>query len=146
MMRVVENNHGGEVPFTLFRLLACPATSSPTTLGWSFESWDDERQHRGVLRVTRLLTAFSYRSEAVTRERLHAVAIVGLSLVGMAAMTPVALLQTGIVRHLPDPPLPRFRSDEAKLSDSAYQFGVTEWNAGAGEPGGEFAAGGRGRR
>jgi uncharacterized membrane protein len=53
-------------------------------------------------------------------------AIIGLSLVGMAAMAPVSLLQTGIVRHLPDPPLPRFHSDETNLSDPAYQFGVPD--------------------
>lgn len=52
--------------------------------------------------------------------------IVGLSLVGMAAMTPVTLLQTGLVKHLPDPPLPRFHSDETNLSDVAYQWGVPD--------------------
>ena len=53
-------------------------------------------------------------------------AIIGLSMVGMAAMAPVSLLQTGLVRHLPDPPLPRFHSDEANLSETAYQFGVPD--------------------
>lgn len=52
--------------------------------------------------------------------------IIGLSLLGMAAMTPVALLQTGIIRHLPDPPLPRFRSDQANLSDAAYKLGIPD--------------------
>lgn len=53
-------------------------------------------------------------------------AIIGLSLVGMAAMTPVSLLQTGIIGHLPDPPLPNFHSDEVNLSDVAYQLGVPD--------------------
>lgn len=53
-------------------------------------------------------------------------AIIGLSLLGMAAMTPVSLLQTGIVRHLPDPPIGDFHSDEANLSDTAYQYGVPD--------------------
>ena len=53
-------------------------------------------------------------------------AIIGLSVVGMAAMAPVSLLQTGLVRHLPDPPLPGFHSDEANLSETAYQFGVPD--------------------
>jgi uncharacterized membrane protein len=53
-------------------------------------------------------------------------AIVGLSLVGMAAMTPVSLLQTGVVKHLPDPPLKGFHSDETNLSAPAYQFGVPD--------------------
>src|SRR5579884_4254961 len=53
-------------------------------------------------------------------------AIIGLSLVGMAAMAPVSLLQTGVVRHLPDPPIDGFHSDEANLSDPAYRFGVPD--------------------
>jgi hypothetical protein len=53
-------------------------------------------------------------------------AVIGLSLVGMAAMTPVSLLQTGIVRHLPDLPLDDFNSDKANLSDTAYRFGVPD--------------------
>jgi hypothetical protein len=53
-------------------------------------------------------------------------AIIGVSLVGAAAMTPVSLLQTGLVEHLPDPPLESFRSDETNLSDDAYQFGVPD--------------------
>ena len=53
-------------------------------------------------------------------------AIVGLSLVGMAAMTPVSLLQTGVVRHLPDPPVGGFNSDKANLSETAYKLGVPD--------------------
>jgi hypothetical protein len=53
-------------------------------------------------------------------------AIIGLSLAGMAAMTPVSLLPTGIVRHLPDPPLPNFHSDATNLSDEAYRFCVPD--------------------
>lgn len=53
-------------------------------------------------------------------------AIIGLSLAGMAAMTPVSLLQTGIVRHLPDPPVRGFNSDRANLSDTAYKLGVPD--------------------
>jgi hypothetical protein len=52
--------------------------------------------------------------------------IIGLSLVGMAAMTPVGLLQTGIVRHLPDPPVGNFHSDQTNLSDTAYRLGVPD--------------------
>jgi hypothetical protein len=53
-------------------------------------------------------------------------AIIGLSMVGIAAMTPVSLLQTGIVRHLPDPPIGNFHSDEANLSEPAYRLGVPD--------------------
>jgi uncharacterized membrane protein len=52
--------------------------------------------------------------------------VVVLSLGGMAALAPVVLLQTGVVKHLPDPPLPGFHSDQVNLSDEAYQFGVPD--------------------
>ncbi len=52
--------------------------------------------------------------------------IIGLSLVGMAAMTAVTLLQTGIVKHLPDPPLDSFDSDQVNSSDTAYALGVPD--------------------
>jgi hypothetical protein len=53
-------------------------------------------------------------------------AIIGLSLAGMTAMAPVSLLQTGIVRHLPDPPIDGFDSDKANLSDVAYRLGTPD--------------------
>jgi hypothetical protein len=71
--------------------------------------------------------------------------ILGLSLVGTAMAQIVTLYQTGIVRHLPDPPLPGFDSDRVDASDYAYRrfstpdalmmlasYGVTAWLAGAG--------------
>ena len=52
--------------------------------------------------------------------------IIALSLIGMGAMTAVTLLQTGIVKHLPDPPLPYFDSDKVNSSDTAYAMGVPD--------------------
>jgi len=52
--------------------------------------------------------------------------IIGLSLVGMGAMTAVALFQTGIIKHLPDPPLKDFDSDKVNSSDTAYALGVPD--------------------
>jgi uncharacterized membrane protein len=52
--------------------------------------------------------------------------IIGLSLAGMASMAAVSLLQTGIVRHLPDPPLKSFDSDQVNTSRIAYQFGLPD--------------------
>jgi uncharacterized membrane protein len=52
--------------------------------------------------------------------------IIGLSLVGMASMTAVTLLQTGIVKHLPDPPVGNFDSDRVNSSDTAYRLGVPD--------------------
>jgi uncharacterized membrane protein len=52
--------------------------------------------------------------------------IVRISLLGMASMAAVSLLQTGAVRHLPDPPLRGFASDKVNRSDTSYQFGVPD--------------------
>ena len=53
-------------------------------------------------------------------------AIIGLSLVGMTAMAAVSLLQTGVIQHLPDPPLESFDSDKVNSSDTAYALGVPD--------------------
>lgn len=52
--------------------------------------------------------------------------IIGLSLLGMGAMTMVSLFQTGIIKHLPDPPLESFDSDKVNSSDTAYALGVPD--------------------
>lgn len=46
--------------------------------------------------------------------------IVGLSVAGVAAGIAVTLYQTGIIKHLPDPPLPFLDSDRVDASDYAY--------------------------
>jgi uncharacterized membrane protein len=48
------------------------------------------------------------------------------SLVGAASMTAVTLLQTGVVRHLPDPPIRSFDSDRVNSSDTAYRLPVPD--------------------
>ena len=53
-------------------------------------------------------------------------AILGWSLAGMAWMTAVTMLQTGVVEHLPDPPLRSFNSDKVNSSDTAYRFGAPD--------------------
>ena len=53
-------------------------------------------------------------------------AIIGLSLVGMASMAIVSLFQTGVIKHLPDPPLDRFDSDKVNSSETAYHWGVPD--------------------
>jgi uncharacterized membrane protein len=52
--------------------------------------------------------------------------IIGLSLVGMASMAAVTLLQMGIVKHLPDPPVGNFDSDKVNSSDTAYKLGAPD--------------------
>ena len=52
--------------------------------------------------------------------------IVALSLIGMVSMAAVTLYQTGLIRHLPDPPLRRFDSERVNASDTAYQYGVPD--------------------
>jgi uncharacterized membrane protein len=53
-------------------------------------------------------------------------AIIACSLVGMASMTAVTLLQTGIIKHLPDPPFGNFDSDRVNSSDTAYRLGAPD--------------------
>lgn len=49
--------------------------------------------------------------------------IVGLSLLSAGAMGVIALYQMGIIRHIPEPPLPRLDADEVDGSDQAYSYG-----------------------
>ena len=42
--------------------------------------------------------------------------IIGLSLVGIAAMTAVTLFQTDVVKHLPDPPIDGFDKGDGSFS------------------------------
>ncbi|MDQ2712349.1 MAG: vitamin K epoxide reductase family protein [Acidobacteriota bacterium] len=53
-------------------------------------------------------------------------AVVGLSVFGMASMAAVTLLQTGVLEHLPDPPLDSFDSGKVNSSDTAYQLGTPD--------------------
>ncbi|WP_266367074.1 vitamin K epoxide reductase family protein [Tellurirhabdus rosea] len=80
-------------------------------------------------------------SEDLTRRRW----MVGLSMLGAAAGQVVGLYQTGIIKHLPDPPISLFNSDKVDASDYGYKrldtpdalmmlvnYGITAWLAGAG--------------
>jgi len=46
--------------------------------------------------------------------------IVGLSLVASASMALITLYQTGIIKHLPEPPLPFLDADRVDASAEAY--------------------------
>lgn len=59
------------------------------------------------------------RSSDLTRRRL----IAAVSLAGGASMAVVSLFQLGIIRRLPDPPLPGF--DSGKVTSSDIAFGLT---------------------
>jgi uncharacterized membrane protein len=52
--------------------------------------------------------------------------IIGLSIVGIGLAATASLLQTGVVRHLPDPPVGNFDADKVMKSEPAYQFGVPD--------------------
>ena len=52
-------------------------------------------------------------------------AVLGLSMVGAAAGIVVSLYQTGVIRHLPDPPVGPFDSDRVDASDYAYKRAQT---------------------
>jgi uncharacterized membrane protein len=81
------------------------------------------------------------RSPDLTRRRW----VVGLSLIGAAMAQAVTLYQTGIIRRLPDPPLPGIDSNKVDASDYAYKrmqtpdglimlanYAATAWLAGSG--------------
>lgn len=55
-------------------------------------------------------------------------AIVATSLLGMAAMGIVTLLQTGIVKNLPDPPVdtPNFDTEKVNTSEEAFSYGMPD--------------------
>ena len=72
-------------------------------------------------------------------------AIVALSLIGVGAAQIVSLYQIGIIKKLPDPPIPLFDSSKVDASDYAYKrlatpdaflmlmsYATTAWLAGAG--------------
>ncbi|MGK4008321.1 vitamin K epoxide reductase family protein [Sorangium sp. So ce1036] len=56
------------------------------------------------------------RSSELSRRRL----IAAVSLAGAASMAAVSLRQLGMIKHLPDPPLPGFDSDRVTSSDIAF--------------------------
>ncbi len=58
---------------------------------------------------------------AVTPDLTRRRWIVGLSLVNAAIGAVVGAYQTGIIRHLPDPPVGPFDSDRVDASDYAYK-------------------------
>ncbi len=63
-----------------------------------------------------------------SREMQYRRAVVGVSLLGIAAMGIVSLLQTGIAKHLPDPPIrkPHFDTDKVNSSKEAYSYGMPD--------------------
>ncbi len=53
-------------------------------------------------------------------------AIIRLSLLGIASMSPVSLYQAGLLKRLPDLPLSNFDSEKVTRSPSAYWWGAAE--------------------
>src|SRR5439155_15911003 len=47
--------------------------------------------------------------------------IVSLSMLASASMGIIALYQTGLIKHLPEPPLPRLDADKVDASAEAYE-------------------------
>jgi uncharacterized membrane protein len=75
------------------------------------------------LSVAELRNQLQNSTDADMRRRR---AIILTSLAGMTSMGLVSLLQTGIVQHLPDPPLDSFDSDKVNSSDTAYALGAPD--------------------
>ena len=57
------------------------------------------------------------KTSALRRRR----GIVGLSLLASASMGVIAAYQTGLIRHLPEPPFPMFDADKVDASAEAYE-------------------------
>ncbi len=53
-------------------------------------------------------------------------AIIAVSLAGMTSMSAVSLFQTGMLKHLPEVPLPGFDSDKVNDAGAAYRWGVPD--------------------
>lgn len=49
-------------------------------------------------------------------------AVVALSLVAATSMEVISLYQMGLIKHLPEPPLPVFNADKVDASAEAYQY------------------------
>ncbi len=75
------------------------------------------------VRMARKLSKELRRSEDSSLRQRRGV--VGLSLVGMGAMGLITLYQMGIIKHLPEPPLPRMNADKVDASADAYQMLAT---------------------
>ncbi len=57
-------------------------------------------------------------SEFLARRRR----VVGLSLVSIGSMGLISLYQTGIIKHLPEPPIPGFNADKVDAAAEAYAY------------------------
>jgi hypothetical protein len=53
-------------------------------------------------------------------------AVIGASVAGIAAKTAVTFFQSGIVKHLPDPPEQDFDSEKVNSSTEAYSYGTPD--------------------
>ncbi len=60
-----------------------------------------------------------YGSDPLLRRRR---AIVGLSVFSSAVLGGIALFQVGLLKKLPDPPVPRFNADDVNASPQAYSL------------------------
>ena len=76
-----------------------------------------------VLTPVELRTQLQESTDSDMRRRRG---IVIASLAGMGSMAAVSLLQTGVVKHLPDPPLAGFDSDKVNSSRTAYALGTPD--------------------
>jgi hypothetical protein len=56
------------------------------------------------------------RSEQLKRRR----SVVALSLLSIGCMALISLYQSGVIRHIPEPPLPGLDADRVDASDEAY--------------------------
>lgn len=61
-----------------------------------------------------------------TPEMILRRAVIGTSVVGIAAMAATTFFQSGVVKHLPDPPEQDFDSDRVNSSTEAFSYGTPD--------------------
>lgn len=65
-----------------------------------------------------LSDALRTTSDATTRRRRG---VIGLSLAAAGSMGLIALYQSGVIRHIPEPPLPALDADKVDASAEAFE-------------------------
>lgn len=68
----------------------------------------------------------NYQQHSDDEEMQWRRALVVVSLTGIAAMGIVSLFQSGVVKHLPDPPVGNFHTDRVNSSHEAYRRGTPD--------------------
>ncbi|WP_419803936.1 vitamin K epoxide reductase family protein [Terriglobus sp.] len=70
--------------------------------------------------------AMNHDTRTLTGSATRDAVMLGACCATLATLVPIALKQTGVIDHLPDPPGRVFRSDRITESDSAHPLGIPD--------------------